>query len=222
MKRFAAFLPLFALLAGCVDLPGGSQRQDVRRSASGSFTPSPDARQCLSTLGTTRASFTPLPDRHFGGGCSNINTVSLTNLRSDSATLSLTNMGPVSCQMANGFAAWARFGADRAARQVLGSRLLRIETMGSYSCRNVAGTGRRSAHATADAIDVSGFVLEDGRRITITRGWTDGTAKEREFLRVVFQSACKRFGTVLGPEYNYAHRDHIHMEVGNGSRPFCR
>jgi hypothetical protein len=221
MKRFAAILPFFALLAACGDLPGGAQ-QDMRRSASGAFTPRPEARQCLSQLGTTRASFTPLPDRSFGGGCSNINTVTLTSVRSDTSTLSLTNMGPVSCQMANGFAAWVRFGADRAARQVLGSRLARIETMGSYSCRNVAGTGRRSAHATADAIDVSGFVLADGRRITITNGWSGGTSEEREFLRVAFQSACKRFGTVLGPAYNYAHRDHLHMEVGSTSRPFCR
>ena len=57
---------------------------------------------------------------------------------------------------------------DRAARQIMGSPLVRIETMGSYNCRNVAGSGRRSAHATAEAIDVSGFVLADGRRIRYT------------------------------------------------------
>ena len=43
--------------------------------------------------------------------------------------------------------------ADRAAQQVLGSPLVRIETMGSYNCRNVAGSERRSAHATASARD---------------------------------------------------------------------
>jgi len=111
---------------------------------------------------------------------------------------------------------------DRAARQILGSPLARIETMGSYACRNVAGTGRRSAHATANAIDVSGFVLADGRRISVLHGWNGGTAAEREFLRVVHTSACRRFGTVLGPDYNAAHRDHFHFEPGHNGRAFCR
>ena len=69
------------------------------------------------------------------------------------------------CGVGSALAAWARFGVDRAARQLLGSPLQRIETFGSYSCRNVAGSQRRSAHATAGAIDISAFVLADGRRI---------------------------------------------------------
>jgi hypothetical protein len=50
--------------------------------------------------------------------------------------------------------------------------------------------------------------------------WQDGDARERQFLRVVHASACKRFGTVLGPDYNAAHRNHFHVELGGGS--FCR
>jgi hypothetical protein len=124
--------------------------------------------------------------------------------------------------MASSFAGWARYGADRAARQILGSPLVRIETMGSYSCRNVAGTARRSAHATANAIDVAAFVLADGRRVSVLDDWFNGTRDEREFLHVVQESACKRFATVLSPEYNAAHRDHLHVEVGTGGRPYCR
>ena len=44
--------------------------------------------------------------------------------------------------------------------------------------------------------------------------------REREFLRVIHKSACKRFGTVLGPDYNRAHHDHFHLEYGKGS--YCR
>jgi len=218
MRRLLALLPLVALLGACMEVPQAT-RQPVRQSTA-VFTPRPEARQCLSQLGLTRASFTPLPDQYFGAGCSTLNTVRLSTLRSDNAELALANLGPVTCPLANGFAAWARFGADRAARQILGSPLVRIETMGSYSCRNVAGTGRRSAHATAGAIDVSGFVLADGRRITVLGDWYQGTDAERQFLRIVHGSACKRFGTVLGPDYNAAHRDHLHVELGNGS--FCR
>jgi len=219
MKRLSVLLPLMASLSACIDIPQASKRQPMRQSTT-SFTPRPESRQCLAELGATHANFTPLPDQYFGAGCSTVNTVRLASLKSDKASLALANIGPVTCPLANSFAGWARYGVDRAARQILGSALARIETMGSYSCRNVAGSERRSAHATANAIDVSAFVLADGRRIVVLGDWTQGTPAERQFLRIVHESACKRFGTVLGPDYNGAHRDHLHVEPGNGS--YCR
>jgi hypothetical protein len=181
----------------------------------------PVERQCLAALGAKGATFSPVSDRYYGAGCSTVGTVSLTALHGDSARFALTNLGPVACPLAETTAAWARFGVDRAARQVLGSPLARIETMGSYACRDVAGSGRRSAHATARAIDVSAFILADGRRISVLGGWSQGSAREREFLRLVHQSACRRFATVLGPEYNAAHKDHFHLESG-AAGGFCR
>ncbi|MCW1429628.1 extensin family protein [Novosphingobium sp. JCM 18896] len=204
-----------------MDIPQASapKRQAVRQSTQ-SFTPRPDARQCLSELGMTRANFTPLPDQYFGAGCSTVNTVRLSSLQGDSAMFALSNLGPVACPLANTFAAWARFGADRAARQILGSALVRIETMGSYNCRNVAGSGKRSAHARAEAIDVAAFILADGRRVSVLDDWNGGSADERRFLRTVHASACKRFGTTLGPGYNAAHANHFHVELSGSS--FCR
>jgi hypothetical protein len=93
--------------------------------------------------------------------------------------------------------------------------------MGSYSCRKVAGTGRLSGHASANAVDISGFVLADGRRISVLRDWDNPSLQVRAFLGSVRESACKRFGTVLTPNYNAAHRDHLHLEVSEG-RPLCR
>jgi hypothetical protein len=69
---------------------------------------------------------------------------------------------------------------------------------------------------------VSGFVLEDGRRVMVKSAWFGGSDREREFLRVVQRSACKRFATVLGPEYNSAHHDHLHVEGVIGSSGYCR
>ena len=63
------------------------------------------------------------------------------------------------------------------------------------------------------------FVLADGRRISVLSDW-NASPREREFLRVIHKSACKRFGTVLGPDYNRAHHDHFHLEYGKGS--YCR
>jgi hypothetical protein len=213
-------------LASCSVLPERSDEPATPAPVPARGLPAPrtgETAQCLSELGRLGASFSPLPDRYLGEGCSNLNTVQLTALASDSArSVPVTNLGPVTCEVSQAFAGWARFGVDRAARQILGSGLRSIETFGSYSCRNVAGSSRLSAHARGAAIDVSGFVLEDGRRITVKAAWTGGSERERQFLRIVHQSACKRFDTVLGPDYNSAHRDHFHLEGVIGTRGYCR
>lgn len=215
-------LSLFLLtLAGCGAIPSSNAPERAGRT-SGSQTvtaAAPEARQCHAQLGESGSRFAPLPDRYYGAGCSTTNSVKLDGVGGDRHQFTVTNLGPVACPLATNFAAWARFGVDRAAQQILGSPLQRIETMGSYSCRNVAGTARRSAHSRAEAIDVAAFVLADGRRISVKSGW-HASRDEREFLRVIHTSACKRFGTVLGPDYNKAHHDHFHLEYGKGS--YCR
>ena len=221
MVRLPILIALGAALAGCGSMvPGGRGDQAVRGPSSSAIAVTPGAGQCLAKLGQAGTQFTSLPDRYYGAGCSAVNAVNLSALQGDRERFSLANMGPVTCPTAELMAGWSRFGVDRAARQILGSPLARIETMGSYACRNVAGSGRRSAHASAEAVDVAAFVLTDGRRISVLADWSSGGRAEREFLRVVHASACKRFGTVLGPDYNAAHRDHLHLEKGDGS--FCR
>ena len=226
MKSWPALLCLTAAMTGCSALPGhtSESRQSVAVSSPALSLPAPrpEAGQCLARLDQMGAEYTPLPDRYLERGCSELGTVQLASLRSDNATLGVTNLGPVTCEVSQVFSAWARYGVDRAARQILGSPLRSIETFGSYSCRNVAGSERRSAHATGAAIDVSGFVLEDGRRITVKDDWNGGSEREREFLQVVQQSACKRFDTVLSPDYNAAHQDHLHVEGVIQARSYCR
>ncbi|WP_407874743.1 extensin family protein [Qipengyuania nanhaisediminis] len=182
----------------------------------------PEDAACLTDLSQSGVRFQALPDSYAAPGCNRLGTVQISALSGDLSQFGVSNIGPVQCRVASAFGNWARFGVDRAARQILGSPLARIETMGSYACRNIAGSNKRSAHASAEAIDVSGFVLEDGRRITLSGDWHSGSAAEREFLRVVHASACKRFGTVLGPEYNRAHADHFHLEGSAAKRSFCR
>lgn len=218
MRKFLPVLLLTAALAGCIDSPPSPRKSPGTPSRA--VTPNPAARQCMAQLSLQRATFAPLADRWYGGGCQTVGTVKLSALTTDASSLSLTNLGPVTCGTATAFAGWARFGVDRAARAILGSPVVRIETFGSYSCRNVAGTNRRSGHASANAIDVSAFVLGDGRRVSVLDDWSGGTPAERRFLRVVHQSACKRFGTTLGPDYNAAHANHFHLEA-DGAK-FCR
>lgn len=214
-------LAITVALGGCSLLPE-RQPQRPMGAASGAQTSlaRPDAARCLASLGATGAKYAPLNDRYYAPGCQAVGSVRLDRLQGDKGQFALANLGPVSCPLAERFAGWARFGVDRAARQILGSPLARIETMGSYACRSVGGSARLSAHARAEAIDVGGFVLADGRRISVRTGWSGSSSQERAFLRTVHQSACKRFGTVLGPGYNAAHADHLHVELGAGT--FCR
>lgn len=219
--HLALFVLLNLALAGCGAVPDADRaaRPSMRAAPQTPFTTRPEARQCAASLGENGSQFSPLPDKYYGAGCSTTNSVRLVEVAGDKGQFAVTNLNAVACPLADTFAAWARYGVDRAARQVLGSPLVRIETMGSYSCRNVAGSNRPSAHSRAEAIDVGAFVLADGRRVSVQGGW-NASEDEREFLRVIHESACKRFGTVLGPDYNAAHRDHFHLELGEGS--YCR
>lgn len=216
-----AALLAFAL-GGCGILPAG-RAPGAPRPAGGpsqAAVTRPETQRCLANLGSAGTRFAALADRYYAPGCQSVGAVRLDRLAGDRGDFAASNLGPVACPLAGAFAGWARFGVDRAARQMLGSGLERIETMGSYSCRNVAGSARLSAHSRAEAIDVGAFVLADGRRVSVKAGWNGGAEQERAFLRIVHSSACKRFGTVLGPAYNPAHADHFHVELGRGG--FCR
>ena len=57
------------------------------------------------------------------------------------------------------------------------------------------------------------------RRIMLDGGWK-GDKASQDFLRALHKSGCRRFGTVLGPDYNAAHYNHFHFDMsGNG---YCR
>lgn len=120
---------------------------------------------------------------------------------------------PTTCALGAAMELWLRRGVKPAAEDLLGSPVKRIEHFGAYSCRRLYGRaeGRWSEHATGNAIDVAAFVLEDGRRIRVLGDWT-GEGEEAAFLHRVRDEACRVFGTVLGPDYNAAHRDHFHLD----------
>ena len=130
---------------------------------------------------------------------------------------------PVTCPVAIALELWRRDSLAPAARQILGSDIARIEHLGAFSCRRMYGAseGRWSEHATGNAIDIAGFVLEDGRRISVLGDW-DAEGAEARFLRAVRDGACKSFATVLSPDYNAAHADHFHPDQDGRWSGVCR
>jgi hypothetical protein len=214
MLRAVSSLTLVALLAACVGPPKGRSADTGPRKAPVAV--NENTKQCVADLDNLGVRYTPIADQSFGGGCSNIGTVQLLGVG-----VPITNVTAIRCPLARAIALWTREALQPAARDVFGSRVVKIESMGGYSCRNIIGgrgTGR-SEHATGNAVDIGAFVLADGRRVSIRQGW-NGSDDEREFLRQIREGGCKRFQTVLSPDYNAAHYDHLHFDLGG--KPFCR
>ena len=213
-QRFLLIAGVFAL-ASC----GGREKPQSPRSSDNMT--SQNARQCLAGLKSKSVRFAGLPSKSFDGGCRMIDTIKLMDFGTQT-----TNLGAMTCPLASSFTDWARFAVVPAAKKYLGSEVVKIETMGTFNCRAIAGSrsGRLSEHAFANAVDVSAFVLRDGRRVSVLNGWR-GSSEERAFLRRLHQSACKRFGTVLGPDYNAVHANHFHFDMAksmsNGTA-YCR
>jgi hypothetical protein len=118
-----------------------------------------------------------------------------------------------SCPVVAGLAMWQWQVVEPAAQRIFGTSVKRIDHYGSFACRRMYGreSGDWSEHATADAIDVSGFTLSDGQHIRVAADW-QGDGKKAAFLREVRDGACKLFSTVLSPDYNAQHHDHLHLD----------
>lgn len=213
--------PRILLVASALLLASCSAREAPKTQRTGANATTENVRQCMASLKEKSVRFAGLPNKSFDGGCRTIDTIKVMDF--GTAT---TNLGAMTCPLAANFADWARYAVRPAAKQYLGAEVVRIETMGTFNCRNIYGgrSGKLSEHAFANAVDVSAFVLRDGRRVSVLTGW-NGSSEERAFLRRLHQSACKRFGTVLGPDYNSAHANHFHFDMARSMRngtSFCR
>ncbi|MEG1211973.1 MAG: extensin family protein [Leclercia sp.] len=142
-----------------------------------------------------------------GGECPLTNVVRVR----DFGRVSLSSSFLASCPLALSSALFVSQQARPLTRTLMGSSLTRIEHLGSFACRNIyhRADARRSEHASAQALDISGFALENGQRISVLRGWQNG--KTAPWLRALLGASCGYFGNALGPDYNAAHANHFHL-----------
>jgi hypothetical protein len=224
--KFLVCLVAGIALAGC----GGSPAHKPNSSKPAQRLPPPDLndrsgpniwgqlRQFANTPGVCRralgevsaVNFSALADTFPSPGCGYRNAVRL-----DKTLIPISRVVDVSCPMAAGLHLWMRDVVQPAARLHLDTRVISIETFGTYACRNRNNQtgGRLSEHAAANAIDVSGFALSDGRKVMVEQGWR-GAPAEAAFLKAVHKQSCRLFSVVIGPEGDKYHYNHIHLDMG--------
>ena len=171
---------------------------------------------CMSALRAAGVEVQRAEDRNDGGFCVVRGAVRLTG--GDVTPLSPGGL-VMQCPLTVRYVIWDRQVLRPEAERTLGSRVARVDNMGSYSCRRIYGSTdvaqRPSEHARANALDVAGVTLSDGRRVSVLNDW-DGTgpagAPGAAFLRAMRDGGCRLFSTVLTPDYNAAHADHLHLD----------
>jgi hypothetical protein len=170
---------------------------------------STDGERCRAALDATPEDVTLLKDRRIDDACSFENVV-----RVDRSPIAFAPRTTATCGLTAALF-WYQQSLQEAAQSQMHARLVRIDQLGTFACRNVdsEAVGARSQHATANAIDVSGFRFADGSVVTVARDYGKPSA-EGHFLDVAHDAACRLFNAVLGPHYNHLHATHFHLDMG--------
>ena len=130
------------------------------------------------------------------------------------------------CSMVAELESWVADVVQPAAQARFGQSVTQINSMGSYSCRSMNNQrgAALSEHSFGNALDIGGFILADGRVVSILRDWTQGDFAARAFLMDVQRGSCGLFSTVLAPGSNPFHYNHIHVDLarhGRSGRHIC-
>jgi hypothetical protein len=173
-----------------------------------------DPRLCQAALETSGLTYRPMADSTGSGGCVLKDVVRVTQAGDTRFSAPFL----ATCPLALGIADFEYRYLQAAALDVFNERVTRIEHVGSYACRNInhQRDTALSQHASANAIDLTGFVLADGKRITLAQWGESGESgtPAAAFLTRVHEGACRAFDTTLGPDYNALHRTHFHVDMG--------
>jgi hypothetical protein len=120
----------------------------------------------------------------------------------------------LACPLVSALDQWIATAVQPAALRWFHQPVVEIKQISAYSCRGMNGNSNAhiSEHAFGNALDIAGFVLADGHKVTVQYGW-HGSAEEQAFLHDVQLAACNEFTTVLAPGANIYHYNHIHVDL---------
>lgn len=179
-----------------------------------------DRDLCAKVLRQPLVRASPIDDKPMSDGCGWTNALSVTETGGASIVAA-----PLSCPATAALTLWMLHEVQPAAQRLLGHKVTGIKTFGTYSCRGINGNAYadrlralhlpvpRSQHATANAIDIAIFELDNGEKVSVLTDWPGESAKA-DFLHSVHEGACRFFRVVLGPHANAAHANHFHLDRG--------
>lgn len=158
------------------------------------------------------------------GQCTVQSPLLVTGVLANGRMIPFSGEATLNCGMATALPAWVA-DVDSYLKATAETTIESVIVGTTYMCRNVnnAAEGNLSFHAFADAVDVVGFRLADGRTVTVEEAWTGTVEQGSRIVRFAHDSACGHFTTVLGPEANALHHDHLHLDLGcHGQRCVAR
>jgi hypothetical protein len=167
-----------------------------------------EPENCAAALARTPLTARLQPTRGAGTACEVERPVTISRLATARVAKESTR-----CNIAARLYMWDSHEVQPAAMRHFNEPVAEILHFGSYSCRTIAGSSWMSEHAKANAFDISGFKLKSGKLISVLKDW-NGTPATQRFLRDVRDGACQYFNMTLSPDYNEAHRDHFHVDMG--------
>jgi hypothetical protein len=165
---------------------------------------------CLQELKLRDVEFKQQADFAEGNRCAVKYAVRLARVGS----IKLDNAPLLTCGMAMQLTKFEKNTLQPTAKRLLGTGIDRIRHIGTYNCRSMRQyKGILSQHAFANAIDVSGFELADGRSINVERDWK-GSESKSKFLKTIASKACKSFRVSVSPDSDANHFNHLHWDTG--------
>ena len=174
------------------------------------YSPLPNNAECLVKLKHQDVAFRLQAPFSEPMGCNVEHAVRLSRI----GDTSLDNAPLLTCRMALQLSKFERSTLQPNAQRILGARVKRLKHIGTYNCRSMRQyQGLLSQHAFANAIDISGFVLDDGRVVDVEKDWSGAGSKSR-FLKAISSSACRSFRVSVTPDGDANHFNHIHWDVG--------
>ncbi len=95
----------------------------------------------------------------------------------------------VNCDFAEALQTWMQDDVQPLAQKYFSNKVIKIEVMSSYSCRNAYGrtASKLSEHALANALDIRGFITASGRQAYVLEDW--GTPQREILARIAAEKA---------------------------------
>ena len=143
-------------------------------------------------------------------GCGIEDPVAITSV----AGVRLSQTATVDCSIAKALNAWV----DEVAQPAFNGNLVELQVAAHYICRsrnNVKGA-KISEHGKGRAIDISAFILSNGKALTVAQNYN-------KVLRRIYKAGCGYFMTTLGPGSDGYQEDHFHFDTSaRKGGAYCR